>query len=146
MNISSPNQSTPTNTLTTMSPCIWVGNVCESLGDETLMELFGVHGPVLLLRRLVDSHTAFITYLYNFSALQAKQQMEGQLAGSIRLTINTGTVSRSLWVGNISTELSEFDITRFAVNHIIKWNTRNFYFFSCQCFCSLRFQVLLLNG
>jgi len=88
------------------SQCVWVGNVAPEVTEEVFRKEFDIFGTVTQLRMFKKSRCAFVTFQ---TAKEAKDSLalEGKQLGSMKLTLNVGSASRHLWVGNVGPDVTE---------------------------------------
>jgi len=106
------------------SPVLWVGNICPSVTESQILEEFSVYGNVINHRILRDKYCAFVTYDCPHSAARAKKHLDHEMIGEQSVIIHfrqpngtfdnavTNPPSSSLWIGNVSEDLTEDELRR----------------------------------
>jgi len=121
------------------SRSLWVGNIGTDVNESMLLELFAPFGPLISIRILHPRYCAFINYHAVSSAIAARESLQDEMVGARRIVINfrptdigappevlsqpsgggprdNGVVlhpeSRSIWVGNVTDQMTQSDLLR----------------------------------
>jgi RNA recognition motif-containing protein len=114
----------------TPSRVLWVGNIGPDVSEQELEQEFGQFGKIESLRILHNRFCAFVNFELEEAALNAKKNLHGTIIGSqyivihfrkfdvLKPTLSTpdsnfvlNSPSRALWIGNISDDVTEEELT-----------------------------------
>ncbi len=77
---------------------LWIGNIGTEVTEKDIIQEFKAFGEIESLRVLPDKHCAFVNFVNEKSAVDAKAKLFGTILGSQYIVINFRTVTDNKFI------------------------------------------------